>query len=500
MRERLVKLMIFTGGTLILIGVIAGCTPQTIVPTTPPPQAGVPSPTAMPPAMHTPTEVPTAVMIEPSPELSGDPVRGGLLYDNWWGELQIDPPAGDHPMWALQSTNTRTGGDTWRCKECHGWDYKGAEGAYGSGSHMTGFKGIMGVSGHPAAELLAILKGSTNPDHDFSGLMSEQDLIDLALFMSETLIDVDALIAMDADAVAGEEKYEQVCTLCHGPSGTAINFGDLHEPEFVGHIAADNPWEFIHKVRYGQAGWPMPSAIRNGWSEQDVANVMGYAQGLPIEPAVSAGGLMYDKWWVVLGIEVPSGDHPLWATQTTNTRTGEDTWRCKECHGWDYKGVEGAYGSGSHMTGFKGILGAATLSSEELTGWLTGQMNPDHDFSAYMDDVAIEALVEFIQTEMVDTASIIAADGSVSGQPEAGKPLYENTCAECHGEDGKKLNFGEADEPEYIGTIALDNPWEFFHKASFGQPGEPMPAGLALGFSMEDLANLISFAKTLPPE
>jgi len=38
---------------------------------------------------------------------------------------------------------------------------------------------------------------------------------------------------------------------------------------------------------------------------------------------------------------------PLWATQSSNTRSGKDTWRCKECHGWDYMGVDGAYGSGS---------------------------------------------------------------------------------------------------------------------------------------------------------
>ncbi len=500
MRKRLMHFMILIGGVFLLTGVIVGCTAQTPLPATATPQVMQPSPIGVSPEMPSPSDTPTAVMTESPPELEGDPIRGGLLYDNWWGELKVDPPAGDQPLWALQTTNTRTGGDTWRCKECHGWDYKGVEGAYGSGSHMTGFKGILGVSGRSAAELLAILKGSTNPEHDFSGLMNEQDLIDLALFMSETLIDSDALIAIEANADAGEEKFDQVCVLCHGPSGTAINFGDLHEPEFVGHIATDNPWEFIHKVRYGQAGWPMPSAIRNGWSEQDIANVMAYARGLPTEPAVSAGGLMYDKWWVVLGIEAPPGDHPLWSTQTTNTRTGEDTWRCKECHGWDYKGAEGAYGSGSHMTGFKGILGAASMSSDELTGWLTGQINPDHDFSAYMDEVAIGALVRFIQTEMVDTVSIIAMDGSVSGLAEAGKPLFESTCAECHGEDGRKLNFGEADEPEYIGTIALDNPWELFHKASFGQPGEPMPSGLALGFSMEDLANLIAFAKSLPPE
>ncbi|MBF8285599.1 MAG: hypothetical protein HW378_4514, partial [Anaerolineales bacterium] len=43
-----------------------------------------------------------------------------------------------------------------------------------------------------------------------------------------------------------------------------------------------------------------------------------------------------------------------------------------------------------------------------------------------------------------------------------------------------------------------DNPWEFFHKASFGQPAEPMPAGIGLGYTMEDRANLLAYAQTLP--
>ena len=58
--------------------------------------------------------------------------------------------------------------------------------------------------------------------------------------------------------------------------------------------------------------------------------------------------------------DAPEEDHPLWATQDSNTRSGDDTWRCKECHGWDYKGKAGAYASGKHFTGIKGVLDAKT--------------------------------------------------------------------------------------------------------------------------------------------
>lgn len=459
---------------------------------------GTTEPTAAPATQESATEDAT------TPELAGDPVRGGQLYDEWWPVLGVDEPTTDQPLWSTQTTNERTGADTWRCKECHGWDYKGPEGAYGEGSHYTGFPGIWGSAGQPASDIVEVLSGSTNPDHDFSTVMAEQDLIDLALFVSGSMADTAEVVGADGaslgDSAQGESQFEEVCSKCHGPDGNAINFADLSEPEFVGHVAADNPWEFVHKVRFGQPGWPMPSAISNEWSLEEVANVLAYAQTLPTESALSGGGPLYDKWWEALGLEEPAGDQPLWATQTTNERTGLDTWRCKECHGWDYAGSEGAYGEGSHATGFPGVLGAATSSPDEVLAWLNGSTNPDHNFSTAMDEGALNALVRFLQEEATDITPYVNADGTVNGDPAHGRDLFEGTCAACHGVDGKELNFGDDAEPEFIGTVAADNPWEFFHKASFGQPGVPMPAGRALGWSLQDIADVLSYAQTLPTE
>src|SRR3989338_3803714 len=89
----------------------------------------------------------------------------------------------------------------------------------------------------------------------------------------------------------------------------------------------------------------------------------------PPSPAtIALGGKLYDNWMKTAGVATPEGNSPLWAGQTTNTRTGKDTWRCKECHGWDYKGKDGAYSKGSHLTGFPGVYGAATTKTvAELT-------------------------------------------------------------------------------------------------------------------------------------
>jgi thiosulfate dehydrogenase len=215
--------------------------------------------------------------------LVGDAVQGGLLYDKWWKVLGLDEPAGDNPVWARQATNERSGGDTWRCKECHGWDYQGADGAYASGSHFTGFPGLFGSSLGVEA-LVAQIGGETDPDHDFSA-MGDQAMADLAALISGALEDYGQFIAEDkavaGDLANGEALFASTCVACHGADGTQINFHDADDPTFVGTIAWDNPWEFMHKVRFGQPGTPMPSANANGWSLQDVVDVVAYSQTLP---------------------------------------------------------------------------------------------------------------------------------------------------------------------------------------------------------------------------
>ena len=242
-----------------------------------------PSPTAPSAVVAPPTEAPQPTEII----ITGSASEGGRLYDNWWKEAGVDEPSGDQPIWADQTTNTRTGTDTWRCKECHGWDYKGADGAYASGSHFTGFAGVIGVaSSRSPAELLAALDGTANADHDFS-VMGDEALGSLVVFLSEGLADVGPYInaetkaAIGGDAVNGQKLYENNCAACHGADGRSVNFGDEDEPEYVGTIAADNPWEFIHKVRLGQPGTPMPAAVDSGWSLQDVVDVLTFAQTLP---------------------------------------------------------------------------------------------------------------------------------------------------------------------------------------------------------------------------
>jgi len=223
---------------------------------------------------------------------------------------------------------------------------------------------------------------------------------------------------------------------------------------------------------------------------------------VPSPSSIAAGGRLYDKWWkAVPGVKEPAGDHPLWATQTTNKRKGLDTWRCKECHGWDYRGKDGAYGSGSHKTGFPGVLAAQAKSVDQIKASLKGSSNPKHNFSPALDETALSNLANFLKYGLVDLAPAIDAKTKkpVKADATRGKQLAV-VCTACHGPEGKKLNFGTPDKPEYVGSVAKENPWEFVHKVRAGQPGSDpaMPAGVEMGWGLQEVLDILAYSQTLP--
>lgn len=110
------------------------------------------------------------------------------------------------------------------------------------------------------------------------------------------------------------------------------------------------------------------------------------------------------------------------------------------------------------------------------------------------------ALATFLREGVADTQAYIRADKTVAGDADRGKTLYSDACVRCHGGDGRKVNFKDEARPEHMGTVANDNPWEFFHKVSFGQPGESMPAGVNAGWTVQDIVDLLAHAQTLPVE
>ena len=213
------------------------------------------------------------------------------------------------------------------------------------------------------------------------------------------------------------------------------------------------------------------------------------------------GAILYDRWYSALGQQAPEGDMPIWDRQSTNSRSGPDTWRCVECHGWDYKGSQGAYNSGSHFTGFPNISALVpNLPEQEIVDHLKGSKDPAHDFSSYMDDASLGRLALFLKFGLIDDDQYIddVSLKVIGGDQERGKALYEQVCANCHGMDGKLIVFRTEGVDEDLGSVANRDPWRFLHRTRFGVAGVDMPVGAKLGWSAEDGRDVLAYVQTLP--
>ena len=209
-------------------------------------------------------------------ETESTKARGGQLYDKWYAVIEAEAPAESHPLYPADRKYAAKPKANWRCKECHGWDYMGADGAYKSGKHASGIKGINGAAGRDTAEIIAILKDAK---HGYGDKLGDADLQDLALFVSEGQVDMDKYIdrasksPRNTDAEKGAAYYNTMCANCHGMDGK--------KPKGMKSFGKQmgNPWEVMHKILNGQPDEDMP-ALR-ALDRQVVLDIMGHLSTLP---------------------------------------------------------------------------------------------------------------------------------------------------------------------------------------------------------------------------
>lgn len=215
--------------------------------------------------------------------------------------------------------------------------------------------------------------------------------------------------------------------------------------------------------------------------------------------SIARGARLYDKWWAVNGAEKPEGANPAYPADAKYSGKGAADFRCKECHGWDYMGKDGTYGSGSHATGIPGIRAAEGMDPAAVTKIL---QDANHGYSEDMlGPQDLQDLGMFVSQGQFDMDQYIdRSTKMVTGDAGAGEPVYNNVCAKCHGLDGARDEDGDliGGDREALGLVANENPWEALHKIQFGQPDENMPALIALDrqISLDILAHM----QTLPEE
>jgi thiosulfate dehydrogenase len=206
--------------------------------------------------------------------------RGGLLYDKWYAVIGEKAPGEKHPLYPAEGKYADKASTTWRCKECHGWDYQGKDGAYSKGKHHTGITGIRGMDGGDPAKVVALLKDSK---HAYGDKLSDEDLQDLANFVTKGTVDSDKYIDRASKMPKGGDKargagyYNTVCARCHGLDGTEPDDMKKSLGKQMG-----NPWEVMHKIMNGHPDEQMP-ALR-AFDRTAVVDILSHITTLPKKP------------------------------------------------------------------------------------------------------------------------------------------------------------------------------------------------------------------------
>lgn len=411
--------------------------------------------------------------------------RGGRLFDNWILENRDRPPTEIQPKYKINQPSMHNIETSWRCVSCHGWDYKG------STEQGTGI--LSDAGGSSPSTVASILR---DKNHRYGNMLLERDFVDLAAYIANIRTDMAPFVDLSSTRIAGDatrevELYATICANCHGADGHRIT---TMVP--LGTFARRHPVETMHKIFNGHPAERMPPF--RFLKANRLGNLFAYIQTLPaknLSASIARGGRLYDHWQKETNARPPTSRHPAYPKEAHQAAAPEVNWRCKECHGWDYKGLDGVYGKGPHHTGIKGIGALAGSEPQAVVELLMDTNHQYHGtrwFKAPLDLQDLMDLANFVSHGQIDMDDYIdPRTGTAKGDPERRKDDFNVLCATCHGKDGKALATGND-----IGEVARKRPWEALHKIRNGHPNEAMPALQVLNMTL--LVDILAYAQTLP--
>ena len=484
---------------------------------------------------------------------------GGIMYDKFWStESGFDQNDANYSTYSDH-------GDFFRCKQCHGWDGLGSKGAYISRGPKATRPNVSSINLYEFAksktpkELFDAMKATTNRRDisndlssydpatnntegdkmpDYGQILTDAQIWDIVKFMNEGMFDVSKLydatytgtypngsasfsnVGLDGNATTGATFYSTDCAACHGVDGTSIDL----EGRTIGKFAREKSNEMQHKVKYGQLGSDMVGEFDMTLEQmKDLYKALADTDAFPDEAPVTGdaaiGGIMYDKFW-----SVESGFDQNDPNMATLSASG-DFFRCKQCHGWDGLGSNGAYISRGPKTTRPNVSGlnlyqlAQNSTGQELFDAMketTNRRDISYDLSTYdpatnnvegdkmpnfnqlLSDDQIWGIVKFMKDGMFDvsalydatytgtypTGSATFANVGLDGNPANGASFYSSNCAACHGSTGTQIDL----EGRTIGKFTREKPNEMQHKVKYGQLGSTMTGEFDLSQdSMKDL-------------
>jgi hypothetical protein len=164
--------------------------------------------------------------------------------------------------------------------------------------------------------------------------------------------------------------------------------------------------------------------------------------------------------------------------------TGHD-YRLKNLFGWDLRGAEGVYGPKYQNKPY--VLSRNLLSdqrsAEEIRRWLAEGDEHTPAYGQILEEQDLTDLTAFIvktrdaAVARPDHVYTLAAStpknySLIAGADLArGRERFSETCANCHGKDGREFPI---DETESVGTIARSSAYEIWFKIQHGHPGSTM--------------------------